>query len=144
MDSETDLYGITAKELQTDVTVGDGSISGALEHIEGYSGFSDVRDEQEGYYLALSIEGSEGADITTELVGGSKGEVKVTDGFCVYRITDKDTQRIRITAKKGDAAVEKEYDLTSLAGIDHVRDSGNAKVKDSGDGDIESSIDKEL
>lgn len=144
MDGETDLYGITAKELQTDVTVGDGSISGTLEHIEGYSGFSDVRDEQEGYYLALSIESSEGTDITTELVGGSKGEVKVTDGFCVYRITDKDAQRIRIIAKKGGAVADKEYDLTSLTGIDHIRDRENAKVKDSGGNDIESSIAKEL
>ena len=124
--------------MQSGIVIGENEISGALEHITGYEGFSDDPEEQEGFYLALSLSAVEGARIFTELVGGTKGETEVTDGFCVYRITDRNAQQIKITARKGSYAIEKEYALTELTEIDHVRDSENSKVKDSSDGDIES------
>ena len=130
--------------MQSGIEVGEDGISGTIERLTGYTGFSDKPEEQEGYYLALSMAANEGARITTELIGGTGGEVDVTDGYCVDRITDKETQRIKITVRKDDDVVEKEYSLADLSGVDHLHDNKNEKLNDNLGGDLEGQIQKEL
>ena len=132
VDDETELYGLTASDLQSDLQIGDTSISGILSYIPSYPNYSSVLEEQSGYYLALSFSANPGATITTELVPGAGKSKPVTDGFCVYRIMDKDNQAIRVSVtKKGCSSVTKDYSLNQLILGDWLRDSEKEKILDS-------------
>ena len=73
------------------------------------------RDLQEGNFLALSLTANDGVTITTQLIGGTgKKPVTVTDGFCVYRITNKDSQKVKVTFTKGETVETKTYGLSGL------------------------------
>ena len=47
-------------------------------------------------------------------MNGSSGQVQVTDGFCVYRITNKDEQKIKVSAVKDEDSDMVLYDLSDL------------------------------
>lgn len=115
VDAGTNLYGIDADQLQSDIVIEDDQISGTLKYVTDYVGFNATEAaEQSGNYLALSLTANDGVEITTELVNGTKGPVIVDDGICVYRITDNDLQKIKVTFTAGDNMIEKIYDLTGL------------------------------
>ena len=121
MDGETDAYGKTGNDLQTNVNVSRTAVTGTLKYVTGYTGFnSAVPAEQEGNYLALDFStdmDATGATVTVELVGGTKGEVQLThpdDMFCVFRVTDKNKQNIRVKATKDGATSTRELDLSGL------------------------------
>ena len=121
MDGETDAYGKTGNDLQTNVNVSRTAVTGTLKYVTGYTGFNGSEpDEQEGNYLALDFStdmDAQGATVTVELVGGTKGEVQLThpdDMFCVFRVTNKDTQNIRVKATKDGATSTRELDLSGL------------------------------
>ena len=116
MNGETDVYGLNVSDLQSGIVIGEFDISGTLLYVSEYPGFngSDV-SEQSGNYLALKVDVPEGANVTTELINGKKGAVDLTaDKFCVYRITDKDTQQIKFTVSKNE---ESKVSVYSLAGL---------------------------
>lgn len=57
----------------------------------------------------------EDAVTTVELVGGKKGPVTLDeDKMFVGRITNKDTQSIKVVTKSGDAVLTKTYGLTGF------------------------------
>ena len=113
--AETNLYDLTANELQSDITIKDNEISGILNYVSDYVGFnSSNKEEQNGNFLALSLSADEGITITTELVGGTKGPVTINDGFCVYRITDNKKQKVKVTFSKEEETETKIYGLTGL------------------------------
>lgn len=121
MDGETDAYGKTGNDLQTNVNVSRTAVTGTLKYVTGYTGFnSSEAIEQEGNYLALDFStdmDAKGATVKVELVNGTKGEVQLTypsDMFCVFRVTDKNTQNIRVTATKDGATSTRELDLSGL------------------------------
>lgn len=94
-------------------------ITGTLHYVTGYTGFnSTVAEEQEGNYLALKFAPTPtDAEVTVELVGGTKGPVKLTyqdDIFRVFRITDKAKQSIKVTSTYKDTQVVDTYDLSGL------------------------------
>ena len=95
--------------------IGANAITGTLKQVSGYEQFSNIEGEQSGHYLALSFSADEGAAIKTKLIGGKKGEVDCTaDKFCVYLISDKDTQSISVTVEKDQKTKEKKYSLKGL------------------------------
>ena len=121
MDGETDAYGKTGNDLQTNVNVSRTAVTGTLKYVTGYTGFNSSEPiEQEGNYLALDFStdmDAQGATVTVELVGGTKGAVQLThpdDMFCVFRVTNKDTQNIRVKATKDGATSTRELDLSGL------------------------------
>lgn len=121
MDGETDAYGKTGNDLQTNVNVSRTAVTGTLKYVTGYTGFNSAEAiEQEGNYLALDFStdmDAQGATVTVELVGGTKGPVQLThpdDMFCVFRVTNKDTQNIRVKATKDGATSTRELDLSGL------------------------------
>lgn len=62
---------------------------------------------KDGYFLVLSMDSEdEAATIKTIMTDSElmKDEVEVNDGFCVYRITDKNKQKIKISAEGGSGA----------------------------------------
>lgn len=101
--------------MQSNIEVGKTAITGTLNYVTDYTGFSGDASEQEGNFLALSLAAEDGVKITTEVVNGkSKKPVTVTDGFCVYRIADPATQSIKVTFTKGDTTETKSYTLSGL------------------------------
>lgn len=94
----------------------DNFITGKLFYVDGYTGFSGLPAEQEGNYLALKFEATEGATTTVEVLGGTVGHPITLDSDmnCVFRITDKDTQRIRVVSTKDGVSVTKVFGLKSL------------------------------
>ncbi len=98
-DDETDVLGEYVSDLQSDIVIGDGLITGTLNSVTGYTGFSGDPAEQEGNYLAMRVDTDEATDvITVELVGGSVGHPVTLDSdrTIVIRITDPVHQKIRV------------------------------------------------
>ena len=111
-------YGKRADELQSDVTVKDTEITGTLKYAEGVQIMLHEPKYQEGNFLVLDFNAEpEETEIEVELQGGepiNPGLNKVDDGYCVFRITDKDTQKIHVVGTNGSKKFDKVYSLTNL------------------------------
>ena len=113
---QTEIYGKTAEELQSDIVIGESEITGTLHHVTEYTDFNPSNvTEQSGNYLALDVKADEGATVKFELVGGTKGPITLTpeDMQVVSRIKDK-SQSIKITASKDDQEKVTTYSLSNL------------------------------
>ena len=108
--------GKAVSALQEDVMINDKFIKGTLKYVTGYTGFSGETSEQSGNYLALKFTASDSATTTVELIGGPLGHPvdATSDMWCVFRITDKNRQKIRIVSTLGDDVVTKTYSLAGL------------------------------
>lgn len=119
--ASTDLFGKSAEDLQSGITITPTGVYGTLNYVTDYTGFSGDVSEQEGNYLAIHFDTDEPVDsITVELLGGSLGHpVKLdSDGLIVIRITDKDTQKIRVVINKDGMQQVKNLSLTGLTLLD--------------------------
>lgn len=114
VDGGTNKYGKDIKDLQDGITIEGDEITGTLKYVTGFDEFSSDPSEQEGNFLALDLSSEDGEEIITEVVNGTHGPVTVDDGFCIYRITDKDTQSIKVTVTKGGQSKIVQYGLTGL------------------------------
>lgn len=111
-DGETERYGKAVSDLQEEVAIADGAVSGTLKYVTGYTGFSSDADEQEGNYLALKLTAEPHDKI--EVAIGDQGPVDVTaDEFVVIRLTEL-TDPLEITVKNGVDSATEELDLTGL------------------------------
>lgn len=109
--------GKKPSDLQTGLKVSGTEITGTLNYVTGYTGFNgSVVEEQEGNYLALKFDITPAVSETTvEIIGGKKGPVTLDeDKMFVGRITNKDTQSIKVTATSKDKTATKTYKLTGL------------------------------
>ena len=110
-------YGKAVSSLQSDVIVNDKFIKGTLHYITDYTGFSGDPALQSGNYLALKFEHSEGATTTVELIPAysNVGPVPLDHEMtCVFRITDKNKQKLKVVSTLGDDVVTKMFSLTGL------------------------------
>ena len=108
--SDTDLLGKVISDLQSDITIGENEITGTLNHVTGYTGFSGEPELQSGNFLALHITTNDGAPISVELIGGKYGPVTLDeDGIIIFRIANKG-QRVKITSGN----MTKEYSLVNI------------------------------
>lgn len=116
MDGAVDVYGVDVSQLQSNITINESDITGTLNFVFDYTGFNPAEiEEQQGHYIALEVDVPDGATVTTELLNGNKGPVDLSaDKFCVYRITDKDTQQIKFTVTLNGEIVTKVYSLDKL------------------------------
>lgn len=117
MADSVDLFGKVASDLQENIIVGTSAIAGTLKYIADYSS-AYGSGEDSGNYLVLHFDtGSiEGATITIELVGGVHGPQPLdSDGIGIFRVTDKNSQSIKVVAsKEGYDTVTKTYSLKGL------------------------------
>lgn len=93
------MLGEYVSDLQSGIAIGDGLITGTLNYVTGYTGFSGDPVEQEGNYLAMRVDTDDPTDvITVELVGGRTGRPVTLDSDrnIVIRITDPVHQKIRV------------------------------------------------
>ena len=112
--SDVDLLGKLASELQSDIVVADTGITGTLNYVTGYTGFSGKKAEQSGNYLALKVNASDTATIVAELVGGTKGPVTLDeDRMIVFKVASNE-QSVRFVVTEGNKSVTVEYALTNL------------------------------
>ena len=112
-----DLLGKYTTDLQSNIVVSDGNVRGTLKYVTEYTGFSGDPAEQSGNYLALHFATVPDADsITVELINGSVGHPVTldSDGICIFRISDKDTQYIEVVATKDDRTITKTLYLQGL------------------------------
>lgn len=117
MTGEVDLLGKKPADLQTNISINGNSITGTLKYVSGYTGFNgSVVEEQEGNYLALKFNSEPNdTEITVEIVGGKKGAVELDeDRMFVGRITDKNSQSIKVVCKKDSKVITETYDLKGL------------------------------
>ena len=115
VEGSVDLLGKTASELQEDVAIANGAITGTLKYVTGYTGFSGDVSEQSGNYLAIKCEAIADS-ITVELVGGTLGHPVTldSDGMIVLRITNTETQSITVVATKGNVSETHTFSIADL------------------------------
>ena len=116
-DPSSVILGKAVSSLQEDVIVHDKFIKGTLKYVTGYTGYSESADEQSGNFLALKFEVSDGATTTVQLLGGpNKNPVTLdSEANAVFRITDRNTQRIKVVTTLGDDTITKIYSLAGLS-----------------------------
>ena len=101
-------------ELQSDIVIGESDISGTLHYVAGYTEFSSLPDEQSGNYLAIKVP-SKGEDETTvEVVGGTKGPVKLDADRNIVLLIASTSQSVKVVNKKDEETSEKTYSLTNI------------------------------
>jgi hypothetical protein len=111
-----DLFGKTVSDLQSNVHVGDGTITGTLKYVDDYTGFSSKTDEQSGNYLVIHAADPKADYVTVEVINGIAGPRTLdSDGLIVLRIADKNTQSIEVVSyKDGIAKDNRRFVLTGL------------------------------
>lgn len=113
--ASTTIKGKAVSLLQDGVIVNDNFIQGHLNYVTGYTGYSQDTALQSGNFLALKFEATTGATTTVELLGGDGGPVTLdTDMNAVIRITNKNTQKVKVVSTLNGDTVTKVYSLTSL------------------------------
>ena len=124
VDASSDVYGITASNLQSNIdvkAVGSlGNVSGTSKLISDGTAWDSGTwgsGEDTGNYLALKAVGiPEGATAVIELVGGEHGPVALSasdDYLAVCRVTSN-TQKIKLVTVLGEYADTKTYTLNKL------------------------------
>ena len=110
-----DLLGKDAEDLQENVAIANGAVTGTLKYVTGYTGFSGDVAEQSGNYLAIKVE-AVADSITVELVGGTLGHPVTldSDGMIVLKIADTSTQSITVVATKGNVSETHNLSISGL------------------------------
>ena len=100
---DVDLLGKNAGDLQENIAISNGAVTGTLKYVTDYTGFSSDVEEQSGNYLAIKVEAVEDATITVELINGTLGHPVTLDddGMIVIRVSNTETQSIQIVATVG-------------------------------------------
>ena len=113
--ASTTIKGKAVSDLQDGVIVNDNFIQGHLNYVTGYTGYSQDTALQSGNFLALKFEATNGATTTVELLGGEGGPVTLdSDMNAVIRITNKNTQKVKVVSTLNGETVTKVFSLTSL------------------------------
>ena len=115
-DSSAVLLGKQVSDLQENVYVNDNSVQGILNYVTGYTQFSGVPEEQEGHYLALQFEASEGAVVKIQTIGGlNDARVATLDSdmdAVIYVKSSK--ERLRITCELNGDVLTKTLSFSGL------------------------------
>lgn len=115
--ADTDLLGKYVADLQSDVAVANGKVTGTLNWITDYASFGSA-EEQTGNFLALyaRVPGVTGVTLTVKADYGRETELD-PDGLFIRRIQNGDSAEkwFEITAEKdGYATIKRRYSLMGL------------------------------
>ena len=116
-DPSTVVLGKAVNLLQDNVIVNDNFIQGHLNYVTGYTGFSGNPEYQSGNYLVLKFAATDGATTTVELTNAQdpKGPITLdSDMNAVFRITNKNTQKVKVVTTLAGDTITKVYSLSSL------------------------------
>ena len=112
--SDIDLLGKTVDDLQENVVIGETKITGTLNYVADYDGFSGDASLNHGNYLVIHAEvpGLDDAVITVKVTNPVTLD---DDGIAVLRIADKSSQTVTVVAsKEGYDSVTRVFDLSEL------------------------------
>ena len=119
--ASVDLLGKYVADLQANVVVGVHEITGKLNYIDDYTGFSGDPKEQVGWYLAVHAAVPDVTGVTIKLKTSDKAGDKVldpSDGILILRVTEKaavNDVKLTFTAyKDGCAPYSKTFALKNL------------------------------
>ena len=107
------ILGKAVSALQSDVIVHDKFIKGTLHYITGYTQYSEVEAEQSGNYLALKFDVSDGATTTIQITGKEPVTLDSSKN-AVFRVENKNSQKIKVVTTLGDDTITKVYSLSGL------------------------------
>ena len=115
------ILGKTVSDLQSDVTVSTGKISGTLKYVTGYTEFSSDPALQEGNYLALKFDTEDWGDYTSVKVGLVPSAIGMDlvevindpDKNGVFKVTSP-SQKFKMVATDGENTTTK---ILSLSGL---------------------------
>lgn len=116
-DSSVDLFGKNCEDLQEDIAVANGAITGTLKYVTGYTGFSGKAKEQKGNFIAIKVTNSSADEIYAGIAPSVSGKELVkleADGIIVIQVNDHENQEIRVEVVKN--GVHDGFDL-SLADL---------------------------
>lgn len=116
-DSSVDLFGKNCEDLQEDIAVANGAITGTLKYVTGYTGFSGKAKEQKGNFIAIKVTNSSADEIYAGIAPSVSGKELVkldADGIIVIQVNDHENQEIRVEVVKD--GVHDGFDL-SLADL---------------------------
>lgn len=112
--SSTDLLGKVVSDLQDNVEINGRKITGDINYIDDYTGFSGDVAEQSGHYIALHITVPEVTGVTIK-AQTSRIVTLDADGILVLRFKDDKKYPITFIAEKeGYGTVKKTYDLSGV------------------------------
>ena len=118
MGSSETAYGKAVSELQSDVQINGTEITGTLNYVTGYTQFSGDVGKQSGNYLALDFSADPWPDLVeVELLNANTTgaiELSEDDHIGVFRITNKESQAIKVTTLSGDDDNTVTYGLSGL------------------------------
>lgn len=107
------MFSYTADKFQTGIAIDENyHVTGTLKYVKGIKEFGG--DEANGNFLVLTFKAKEGVTIKTVMTGGKHPEITVTDGFCLYHMTDTKTQTIQVTYEQDADKLTETYDLSGL------------------------------
>lgn len=116
-DSGAEVFGTPVSDLQTDLAVADGAITGTLRFLDS-GAIADYWGE--GYFMALKFSDID-ARATSVRVGMDPSEgsglveiIDDPDKNGVFKVTDKDTQVFEVVTTDGNETKIDTYDLTGL------------------------------
>ena len=119
-ETASSVYGVSVANIQTNLDVGSGGITGTSKFIADGSVWDNGtwgEGEDTGNYLALKGVGiPEGATAYVEVVGGHSGPVALSssDGYNATLRIENTNQKIKLTVVKGNMADQKLYGLSRL------------------------------
>lgn len=105
--TDTDLLGKSVTDLQEDVAVSNGVISGTLKYVTGYTGFSGDPDLQEGNYLVIHSENSDATALAIRKIGGEETKTLDADGLAIVRVSEGDLGIEIISTEDGETRVNR-------------------------------------
>lgn len=111
-----EVLGKMASVLQDNIVIGDNLITGDLKYVTEYTDFNNAS----GNFLALNFE-TIPSDATLEVIviGDATDNVKWSDEagnrHVVVKVTNKDTEVIRVKITKADSTAYRFFDLSGLA-----------------------------
>ena len=117
-DEHEDCFGLFPSDLQSNIVISGNKITGTLHHVDNFTGFSSLPEEQSGNYLVTtySPEPPE-AEVYVNKTNGTVGWKKLTKPSLtlVSRITDQKKQKLQVYYElNGNRSKTFEYDLSGL------------------------------
>lgn len=97
--NDVDLFGKTVSDLQSNVIFGKDNVTGTLNYVDDYTGFSGDSSLTSGNYIVMHAFVPDQDDVTIT-VKVTNPVVLDDDGIAVLRIADKSTQTITVVASK--------------------------------------------
>ena len=114
IDADENLFGKVVSDLQDEIAIDSSNvISGTLNYVDDYTGFSGDPELQQGHYLALHFAAPNYPNATITVTVTNPVTLD-EDGIVVLYIRNKDSQTITVVANNGITSITKVYRLTGL------------------------------